>query len=265
MHEGTIMNKSWMAVLALVSSWTGASASALAAATQPKVTHAINQSLLYLEAGAPGKAAETLERIVAEEPGKSDALPWLLLGRAYVEMNLLDKAGAAVTRSVDLGIDQRTSEAAWAGSFLGRFREQFGALQIVDAPPARRMISTPFELAGPVSSERRAALEAVPGWTQKKLERRVGTSIYLPAASFRLGPKVVEVVGGRTVKVTVDEVGGTCGTAATLSLAGAPAPASYEWVWWAAGGTAAAAGLTAIILIATAQTKYKISFPNSSP
>jgi cytochrome c-type biogenesis protein CcmH/NrfG len=94
---------------------------------QPDLWHPLAYSCLRLENWQA--AARTLEQLVSHSP--ADALAWARLGTAYCELGRTDEGARALTKGLDLGLDEpwvwyeagRAAAALRDGAFLDKARD----------------------------------------------------------------------------------------------------------------------------------------------
>ncbi|MCA9552567.1 MAG: hypothetical protein KC933_21215 [Myxococcales bacterium] len=230
-----------------------------------RLRHEVDQALLYVNMNLPDRAVESLQALVEKDPGKTDGLTWLALGKALYGQQKLDDAGAAVAQAEVLGVKDHLDEAKWARAFLEEFKENLGSVRIRDATCP--YVKFPAKLAVPiVNRKKRALLEALPGWRKKELERSTERAFYLPVGEFMLAETKVKVIAGEETAVTAQEIGAVCtalpqlavtpGTGAvTGSGPGAgqqqPSFMADNWWWIVLGAVAVAGGTTAAVVVAT--------------
>lgn len=235
---------------------------------QRRLEHQVEQALLYVNMKLPQRAKEDLEGLVATEPGKSDALTWLALSKAQFALQTLDDAGASLSRAQGLGVEKRLGEKKWAKSYYDTITEMVGGVRIRDASCGA--VKFRARLASPmVNREKRALLEALPGWRKKEFERSTERPFYLPTGQYKLGDTKVKIIAGQETSVTAQEIGAECtalpqAVAVTGPNAGqltqtAPPPSSGgeggfmadNWLWVVLGAVAVAGGTTAAVVVAT--------------
>ncbi len=242
-------------------------------AEQKRLSHEVDQALLYLKMKIPERAREKLSAMVEKEDGQEDALVWLALGKARWAEKNLDGAGAAVSRAKELGVKSRLREKRWAKAFYREFRDNVGSLQIEaeDCPE----VKFKAKLAAPlVDQQRRALLEALAGWRDKQMIRKTDTTFYMPRGKYAFGDTRVTVKAGKERVLQASDINAVCTTeppppvvavAPALPppeekpevVATAPIPEPEEdeggilsspWLWIGIGTVAAAGGATAAVL-----------------
>jgi len=237
---------------------------------QRRLTHKVEQALLYVNMKLPQRAKEELETLVATEPGKSDALTWLALSKAQFALQALDDAGASLNRANGLKVEDRLAEKKWAKTYYERINELVGGVRIRDTKCDT--VTFRARLAAPmVNREKRALLEALPGWRKKEFQRSTDRPFYLPTGQYKLGETKVKIIPGQETSVTAQEIGAECSAlpAAVASqgktgsggqvTGSAPPPAggsgggfmADNWLWVVLGAVAVAGGTTAAVVVAT--------------
>ena len=170
-----------------------------------ELQHAIDQSFLYMKMKVPARARELLERTVAQEPGRSDALVWLAYARARNAAERFDIAGEAVRRARTLGIEARAAEVSWVAEFLRLFTKHVGAVELSgdrDGPVTFRLA-----LAAPMlDPDRRAIFESLEGFSDDYLTRDIGKRFYLPAGRYVMGKATITVRAGQMSQVSLSSV-----------------------------------------------------------
>ena len=235
-----------------------------------RIAHQVDQALLYVDMRLPERAREQLKALVASPPGESDALAWLALARAYYAERRLDEAGQAVRRAQGLGVADRLGEKNWALKFFRRFQNNVGGLRIWDDACTKFTFSA--KLAVPiVDRQRRALLNAVPGWRTKTFVRDANRVFFLPKGDYQLGKARVQIIPGEDTSAAGQDLGATCnaarpkvaaltakasesidegGTAATTSAPREESSSIFSnpWLWVIVGAAAVAGGTTAAVL-----------------
>jgi hypothetical protein len=231
-----------------------------------RLRHEVDQALLYVNMNLPDRAVESLQGLVSKDPGKTDGLTWLALGKALFGQQKLDEAGEAVSRAEVLGVKDHLDEVKWARAFLAEFKETLGSVRIRDATCP--FVKFPARLATPmVNRKKRALLEALPGWRKKELERSTERAFYLPSGDFMLAETKVKVISGEETSVTAQEIKAECtalpqvavtpGTGSVTTQGpgpGAQPQPSFmadNWWWIVLGAVAVAGGTTAAVVVAT--------------
>ena len=247
-----------------------------------RLAHEVDQALLYVEMKLPERAREQLAKLVSGSPGETDALAWLALARAHYAERNLDEAGRAVRRAQGLGLTDRLSEKAWAGAFLTQFQDNVGGLRVRGNACSHIQFSA--GLAVPVvDRERRALLEAVPGWRTKSLTRPANTLFFLPKGEYKLGEARIRIIPGDDTSVAAEEIKATCveppPTPAPMAQAAVTTPPtpqtpqtpsvtpptevtestigstddilSNPWLWIAVGAAVVAGGAAAAVMVAS--------------
>ena len=235
-----------------------------------RLRHQVDQALLYVNMNLPDRAVESLQGLVATDPGKTDGLTWLALGKALYGQQKLDAAGEAVSRAEVLAVKDHLDEVKWARAFWDEFKENLGSVRIRDATCPH--VKFGAKLATPmVNRKKRALLEALPGWRKKELERGTERAFYLPAGEFLLGETRVKIIPGEETSVTAQEIGATCTelpqVVATPGSGGVtqqgPGPGvetqpsfmADNWWWIVLGAVAVAGGTTAAVVVATQDSR----------
>ena len=237
-----------------------------------KLLHDVKQANLYIKLKYPERARELLEPVVEAEPGRSDALTWLALGRAYYFERRLDDAGRAVEQARSLGLREAAKSAKWARRFAATFKRHVGAL-ILDGGACEAPQFT-AKLAAPMPNKtRRALLDSVPGWRSGTLKRARSKRFYLPAGRYRFGSLRVKVLAGEFARVSAEEIGAECPVSVPPVAMAVPAPQGpsdlvspttatareqrpswfeENWVWVVVGSVVVVAGTATAIGLATA-------------
>ncbi|MEO1335052.1 MAG: tetratricopeptide repeat protein, partial [Myxococcota bacterium] len=175
-----------------------------------RVRHQVRQANLYLKMKLPERARELLTATVQSEPGRSDPLAWLALGRAHFAERRLDEAGSAVEQARSIGLPNlKRKRTRWARRFLRRFDQNVGTL-VLDGGACEQLRFS-ARLAAPMPDPtRKALLDSVPGWRTGELRRERGQKFYLPAGRYRFGTLKVKVLASEMARVSADEVGAKC-------------------------------------------------------
>ncbi|MEM7678701.1 MAG: tetratricopeptide repeat protein, partial [Myxococcota bacterium] len=122
-----------------------------------RVRHQVRQANLYLKMKLPQRARELLTTTIETEPGRSDPLAWLALGRAYFAERRLDEAGQAVERARSIGLPNlKRKRTRWARRFTRLFDQHVGAL-VLDGG-ACEQLQFSAGLAAPMPDTTRKAL-----------------------------------------------------------------------------------------------------------
>ena len=252
-------------------------------ADQRRLQHQIKQANLYLKMKLPDRARELLTETVDAEPGRSDPLAWLALGRAYYFERRIDDLGRAVEKAETLGLKQvvGTTKEKWVRRFLKTYRTHVGAI-VVDGGRCERL-QFKAQLSAPMlNATRKALLESAPGWRSGELERQRGEKFFLPVGRYRFGQTKVSVLAGELARVSADEVEAACPDlpAASLAAQGVPPPGGAmtmtgvaddpssswfesNWGWLLLGAVVVAGGTATAVGLATAGGPDQVSFnPN---
>lgn len=236
-----------------------------------RLAHQVEQAILYVNMKLPDRAKEELTRLTESEPGKSDALTWLALSKTHYALRDLDEAGLALERAKGLKVEARLDEKKWARAYFDELGEMVGGVRIREATCEN--VKFRAKLAAPmVNREKRALLEALPGWRKKEFERRTDRPFFLPSGQFSLGETKVKIIPGEITSVTAKEIGAECTAlpqVATGPTGGggtnvAPPPPgggvqttqgggflADNWLWVVLGAVAVAGGTTAAVVVAT--------------
>lgn len=277
-----------VAMLAALSASAGSGPTAFAQSAgkaERKVRHDVKQANLYLKMKLPDRARELLSKTVADEPGRSDPLAWVALGRAHFFERRIDQAGAAVERARSLGLPPFTKRTKWARRFLARFDRHVGAL-VIDGGRCETL-EVEARLAAPMPDKtRKALLDSVPGWRTGTLSRQRGERFFLPAGRYRFGEVRVKVLAGELARMSAAEVGAACPAPPPVVAQRSAPPAGADgvvvaesdreeeepswiednWVWVLVGALVVAGGAAAAIGVTTNQGPDQVNFnpnPNS--
>lgn len=266
------MRRSLPVLLATVAFTLGGPDAEAADKAKKRLHHKVEQSILYVNMKLPERAKEELSKLVETEPGKSDGITWLALSRSHYALKDLDAAGLALERAKGLGVQEHIDKRKWAKTYFTTISELVGGVRIRDAGCDQVRFSA--RLATPmVNREKRALLEALPGWRNKEFERRTDQPFFLPAGKFRLGETKVKIIPGEVTSVTAKELQAKCTELPKVAAAStgeqseaggvtgkAPPPAgprqsggflSDNWLWLVLGAVAVAGGTTAAVVVAS--------------
>lgn len=249
---------------------------------QRRMAHQVDQALLYVDMKLPARARERLQQLLAAPHGRTDALAWLALARAFYAERRLDQAGTAVRRAQGFGIKKRLGERKWARTFFRRFQEKVGGIRIWADDCSKFRFSA--RLAVPiVDRERRALLEGVPGWRKKELVRPANVLFFLPEGQYKLGNTRLQIMAGEDTSVTGEDLEAACEGPANPNLAASQAASPSEidivpmtvvtepslsslvsspWFWVAVGAAVAAGGVTAAVLASqgNGRDEFRLTF-----
>ncbi len=256
------MSAGWVLALVLASQAPGEG--------DRQVKFKVKQALLYLKDKAPAQAKQTLAPLLTEEPGKSDPLVWLAMGRACYEDNDLLGAGRHVVEAEARNLNNALNDA-WAKKFYEEFQKGVGRIRIRTDQALCERARFAVSPVNPLNSAQEALVSGIPGWQSGEVSVPSKDILFLPAGRYDLGKTAdgapvtsIEVAAGKETAVTLEEVGAKCVANVGVELVeGGPAPAPSGlpvWVWIVGGVLAAGGAATVTALVATGGGDKQLGF-----